>query len=56
MLDDDTPIYRQVVAGLLCDPLAEVRDDHQVEPVDPGWFLSLDDVDSRVIRDNGAPP
>jgi hypothetical protein len=55
VLDDDTPIYRQI-AGLMFDPLAEIRDDHQVEPVDPGWFLSLDDVDSRAIRDDGAPP
>ena len=54
MPNDDTPIYRQI-AGLMFDPLAGARDDHQVEPVDPEWFLNLDDVDSRVIRDNGAP-
>lgn len=52
---DDTPLYRETSEALILDPLAELNDDHQVTPVDPGWFLSLDDVDSRVIRDAGAP-
>jgi hypothetical protein len=51
----DTPIYVEVVHRLLFDPLAEVVDDHQVNRVDPGWFLTLDNVDSRLIRDSGAP-
>lgn len=55
MLDFDTPIYDRVTDDYGVDPLSEARDDHQVTPVDPGWFLSLDDVDSRIIRDNGAP-
>jgi len=55
--DDETPLYEQICGELLFDPLPEmvVHDDHQVAPVEPGWFLSFDDVDSRTIRDAGAP-
>lgn len=57
------PIYRQLCDEMLIDPLppaepaepAEPVDDHDVTPADPGWFLSFDDVDSRVIRTIGAP-
>jgi hypothetical protein len=52
---DDVPLYRETCEALILDPLAEITDDHQVQPVDPGWFLTLDDVDSRLVRDAGAP-
>lgn len=57
MPDDETPLYSQISDELLLDPLPplEVVDDHQVTPVDPVWFLSFDEVDSRTIRDYGAP-
>lgn len=50
-------IYRQLCDELLTDPLPTdtVVDDHEVTPVEPGWFLPFDEVDSRTIRDAGAP-
>jgi hypothetical protein len=62
------PLYRQVSDEQLMDPLpqepamsmlsdeaVETHDDHDVTPVDPAWFLSFDEVDSRVIGSYGAP-
>lgn len=51
----DTPIFAELAQLHSIDPIPVFADDHQVTPVDPGWFLSLDDVDSRLIRDNGGP-
>lgn len=54
--DRDDPIYREVCERLLFDPLPTVdNEEHQVVSVDPGWFPSFDGVDSRTIRDTGAP-
>lgn len=67
-MTDDAPLYRQLSDEKLWDPLPRepamamlpdepevVVDDHDVTPIDPGWFLSFDEVDSRVIRTIGAP-
>lgn len=53
----DDSIYQETCERLLFDPLpvVEGNEEHQVVAVDPGWFLSFDDVDSRTIQDPGAP-
>lgn len=54
---DPEPIYRGVADELDFDPLPteHVHDDHVADPIDPAWFDSFDEVDSREIQDPGAP-
>lgn len=58
------PLYQQISDELLIDPLPPERppaahdefcDDHEVVVVNPGWFLPFDEVDSRTVRNVGAP-